>query len=180
MLEAAEDGSFRDTDNQVQLTIRQESDTLFYVKRIWKNISDSPAKIQTVFRVRTCYTPERYLIPCVNVNGNVFGNGGEPKGMERTGKIMDYLAFSSYKDVLPVLQTNLCYKGVSDPTDIEMMNILLETETVDLGDIYNLTTSFTNDVCGTGKMLAGNNTFASELASITEQVESKIQELFEE
>ena len=99
---------------------------------------------------------------------------------ERTGKIMDYLAFSSYKDVLPVLQTNLCYKGVSDPTDIEMMNILLETETVDLGDIYNLTTSFTNDVCGVNKMLAGNNTFASGLASITEQVDTKIQELFEE
>ena len=82
----ARDGLYRDDRYEVNLTIRQKSDTLFYVHRTWKNISSETQRFQTVFRVRPCYTPERYLIPCVNVNGNVFGNGGEPKGLERDGQ----------------------------------------------------------------------------------------------
>ena len=77
---------YADADNLVKTEIQQVKDTLFYIKRDWQNISGSAKRIQTVFRVKTCFVPERYLIPCVNVNGNVFGNGGEPKGMERDGK----------------------------------------------------------------------------------------------
>ena len=80
------DGVFADETYRVQITVKQESDTLFYVHRRFENITKETKQLQTIFRVRTCYTPERYLIPCVNVNGNVFGNGGEPKGMERDGK----------------------------------------------------------------------------------------------
>ncbi len=85
-LSLTQDGIYIDGQNQVKLTVCQESDTLFYVHRTWKNISAETLRFQTVFRVRPCYATERYLIPCVNVNGNVFGNGGEPKGLERDGK----------------------------------------------------------------------------------------------
>ena len=80
------DGLYRDGRCEVKLTVRRESDTLFYIHRTWENISAEPLRFQTVFRIRPCYAPERYLIPCVNVNGNVFGNGGEPKGLERDGR----------------------------------------------------------------------------------------------
>ncbi|MBQ8400699.1 MAG: hypothetical protein IJX14_02100, partial [Clostridia bacterium] len=87
VLDLAQDGRlYRDNRLQVEMDIRQMRDTLFYVKRIWTNTAQEAIQMQTVFRVRTCFVPERYLIPCVNVNGNAFGNGGEPKGMERDGK----------------------------------------------------------------------------------------------
>ena len=82
----AEDGTGTDACFGVKLTVRQKSDTLFYLHRSLTNVSGEAKQFQTVFRIHTCFTPERYLIPCVNVNGNVFGNGGEPKGMERDGK----------------------------------------------------------------------------------------------
>jgi len=85
-LPAIGDSVFGDSANHVKLEIRQISDTLFYIHRKWTNVSDNTVRLQTIFRVKTCFVPERYLIPCVNVNGNVFGNGGEPKGMERDGK----------------------------------------------------------------------------------------------
>ena len=81
LMPAGEGPGYADEENRAELEIRQVSDTLFYVKRVWQNISYSVKKIQTIFRVKTCFVPERYLIPCVNVNGNVFGNGGVPKGM---------------------------------------------------------------------------------------------------
>jgi len=79
-------GVFGNPDFRVQLEAEQVDKTLFRIRRRWENISPAVQQIQTVFRVRVCYQPERYLIPCVNVNGNVFGNGGEPKGLERDGK----------------------------------------------------------------------------------------------
>ena len=86
-LHVLQDGAvYEDAGNRVTLECSQISDTLFYVKRKWQNISAETTRLQTVFRVKTCFTPERYLIPCVNVNGNVFGSGGEPKGLERDGK----------------------------------------------------------------------------------------------
>jgi hypothetical protein len=56
------------------------------VRRTWKNTSEQTVKIQTSFRVQTGFVPERFLIPCVSVNGNEFGRGGEPKGLTRDGK----------------------------------------------------------------------------------------------
>jgi len=96
---------------------------------------------------------------------------------ERTGTVMDYLAYVSYYDVIPVLQENLCYKGVSSAVDIEMMDIILETQFVDIGIIYGWTTNFLNDVCG-NKVIQGNNTFSSSWVSHEKKVQSSIDKLF--
>lgn len=86
---------FKDTENKriyenkdyvVELTIEQKDDNLFYFRRIWKNKSGITRRIQTSFRVESCFQPEKYLIPCVNFNGNDFGQGSEPKGLEKDGK----------------------------------------------------------------------------------------------
>ncbi|MBQ2278342.1 MAG: hypothetical protein II333_07210 [Clostridia bacterium] len=79
-------GVYEDAANRAEMTVEQKSDTLFYIHRRWTNVSEQTARIQTVFRVTTNYVVDRYLIPCVNVNGNEFGAGGEPKGLERDGK----------------------------------------------------------------------------------------------
>lgn len=70
----------------VKLTALQKSDTLFYFHRTWKNCSSTPKEFETRFRIGTKFVPTRYLIPCVNVNGNEFGAGSEPKGLTKDGK----------------------------------------------------------------------------------------------
>ena len=99
--------------------------------------------------------------------------------VERTGAIMDYMAYISYYDVIPVFQENLCYKGVSSPVDIEMMDIILESEFVDIGIIYGWTNSFLNDVCGS-KITNGNNTFSSGWASQQQNIQTSIDKYFNE
>ena len=80
------DGVYTDASHRAEISVEQKSDTLFYIHRTWTNLSDKTVRIQTVFRVKTNYAVDRYLIPCVNVNGNEFGAGGEPKGLERDGR----------------------------------------------------------------------------------------------
>ena len=77
---------YADEENLVELTCENRTDSLLYLKRTWKNCSDKTRKIQTVFSVEGLFDAERYLIPCVSVNGNEFGQGGEPKGLTRNGE----------------------------------------------------------------------------------------------
>ena len=77
---------FADAEDLVELTVEKKSDTLFYIRRSWKNVSDRQRSFQTSLRVRPCFDVQKYLIPNVSVNGNEFGGGLEPKGLERDGK----------------------------------------------------------------------------------------------
>lgn len=77
---------YADACSRAEISVEQKSGTLFYIRRRFTNISGVMEKIQTIFRISACFPVEHYLIPCVNVNGNEFGTGGEPKGLERDGK----------------------------------------------------------------------------------------------
>lgn len=77
---------FGDENNRIELCIEQKLSGLFYIKRNWTSLADRPRKIQTVLRVFPCFEVKKYLIPCVSINGNEFGAGLEPKGLERDGK----------------------------------------------------------------------------------------------
>lgn len=96
----------------------------------------------------------------------------------RTGAVMDYLCWLSYQNVLPHLMANMCYKGVSDPQDIEMINAILEAEIIDIGQIIDFTGSFLTEECGPNKMLAGNNTFSSDWNAQRRAVEKQMDKLF--
>ena len=72
--------------DHVEVTVENLGDGLLHVRRIWKNRLTSPRKIQTVFGISPCFAVKKYLIPCVSINGNEFGGGLEPKGLERDGK----------------------------------------------------------------------------------------------
>ena len=58
-----------------------------------------------------------------------------------------YLAFLSYYDVIPVLQESLCYKGMRDEDSIEMMNLVLETEVVDLTTAAGIANEQMTKIC---------------------------------
>ena len=79
-------GVFADASQRAEITAEDRGNGLFYVRRVWTNLSDAPVRIQTIFRVSTLFAGTRYLIPCVSVNGNEFGDGGEPKGLTRDGE----------------------------------------------------------------------------------------------
>ena len=97
---------------------------------------------------------------------------------ERTGAVMDYLDWLSYRECLPILMTNMCYKGVSDPQDIEMITVALEAEVIDIGQIIECTGEFMTTQCGPDKMLAGSNTFTSDWAARTKVINKKLSKLF--
>ena len=78
--------TYRDGENEVTLSVKKVSDTLFYLRRTWKNTADKARSIRIAQRVMPIFETKRYLIPCVNVNGNEFGAGFEPKGLERDGQ----------------------------------------------------------------------------------------------
>ncbi|MBO5354616.1 MAG: hypothetical protein J6B09_00950 [Clostridia bacterium] len=72
--------------DRITVSVKREKDGLFYIKRIWENTAPHERSIKTVFRVAACFDVQKFLIPCVSVNGNPFGAGKEPKGLERDGK----------------------------------------------------------------------------------------------
>lgn len=66
--------------------MEQKTDTLFYLRRSLKNIATHSHTVRIAQRVKPLFDVKKYLIPCVNINGNEFGAGFEPKGLERDGK----------------------------------------------------------------------------------------------
>lgn len=85
-LQEQDDGSFADDRNRVTVTVQKVGDSLFRITRHWTNTGDQTRRIQTVFAIRPCFEVKQYLIPCVSVNGNLFGGGSEPKGLTRDGE----------------------------------------------------------------------------------------------
>ncbi len=54
---------------------------LFSIERTITNYDTIPHTFQTIFETKTYFTPGKYLIPCINYNGNEWGDGNEPKGL---------------------------------------------------------------------------------------------------
>lgn len=82
------------------------------------------------------YSNVNYLAPVLVIpNTNM--------DFEKTGRIIDAMAYLSYKEVLPVYyDSNLSYKSLSDPEAIEMLNIIRDTRCFDISLLYGWTTDF--------------------------------------
>ncbi|MBQ8140492.1 MAG: hypothetical protein IJ038_02215 [Clostridia bacterium] len=72
--------------DRVELSVCDKGDGLFYLKRKWSNLASESRRIQAVFRLKNCFEAEHFVIPCVSIDGNKFGAGLEPKGLERNGE----------------------------------------------------------------------------------------------
>ena len=106
---------------------------------------------------------------------NIPTTAADPK---RTGTIIDYLAYLSYYDVIPVLQESLCYKGVRDDDSIEMLNLLLETEVLDIGIATGIANDLLSDIGN--KIVKGNLNFMSTVEKKVKSLNKQIEKLFGE
>lgn len=62
---------------------------------------------------------------------------------EKTGRILDTLAYKSYKDILPVYyEKNLAYKAIGTPEGFEMLNIIRDSRCFETSLLFGWTTDF--------------------------------------
>lgn len=82
-----EDGQFR-----VAMRYKIVNDNCVQLVHYWKNIGGRAVDFQPEIRVKAVFPYTHYLIPGVSYNGNGWGNGKEPKGLEREGQpwVFDY------------------------------------------------------------------------------------------
>ena len=90
-----------------------------------------------------------------------------------SGKVIDYMAYHGYYDIVPVMQNTFCYKGTRDEDSIEMMNITLDTMTVDVGYLYGWSKDTVNTLAN--NIADGKDTFASSMKSAEKMVNKNIE-----
>ena len=73
-------GDLRFTDK-----ITPKKGGLFEVVRTVENTGGDPATFADIFSVKTAFAPTKYLIPCVNYNGNAGCKENTPRGLTRDG-----------------------------------------------------------------------------------------------
>ena len=71
---------------EIRDTIQPLGNGLFGITRRLLNHCARRRSIKSIFETETAFAPTHYVIPCVNYNGNVFGNQDTPTGLERDGK----------------------------------------------------------------------------------------------
>lgn len=77
---------YESAQDRVEIRLKDLGGGLLSICRRWQNLAPYARSIATAFRATPCFDVKKYLIPCVNINGNEFGNGDEPKGLERNGQ----------------------------------------------------------------------------------------------
>lgn len=80
------ESAYSDARFEVSQTVNSVREDVVRVRRIWRNMSDSEQHMQPILEVRSRFKPSHYVLPCISMNGNEWGAGGEPKGLERDGK----------------------------------------------------------------------------------------------
>ncbi len=81
IIKAAEQTALEVTDTYTDM-----GDGLFKVERTAKNKSADTVTFRDIFEIKTAYIPSRYLIPCVNYNGNEGCRENTPTGLTRDGE----------------------------------------------------------------------------------------------
>ena len=96
------------------------------------------------------------------------------QNVENVGTALDAMARWSYENILPVYYESLCYKGLRDEDSIEMLGLIHQSRTADLGRIYGWSTSFL-DILG-GYIAANQDNYASNFAKNGERIQKIIDE----
>lgn len=93
---------------------------------------------------------------------------------EDTGKIMDTFSYLSYTDILPIFYNEkVAQKGLRNEESIEMLGIIAETRSFDIGEAYAWTEELSGAV-NTSVVNQKNN----NVASLVESYRSAIEESF--
>ena len=91
----------------------------------------------------------------------------------KTGEVLDYMAFLGYRDVIPEVQTALCFKGLRDEDSIDMFNIVLDTESVDIGFLFGWTSNLVKTL--SQNVYKGKNDFASQMEKNASKIEKAVE-----
>jgi len=92
----------------------------------------------------------------------------------RTGAILDAMAYVSYKDVTPVLyDVSISQKGLRNEESIEMLKIVRDTQYYDAGIIYGWTSALNSAIISA--VDAGKSDVASIIEKNRKQVTASIQ-----
>ena len=67
---------------------------------------------------------------------------------EMTGSVINYMSYLGKTEIIPELQTALCYKGMRDDDSIEMMDIIMNSIYLDLGYVQSWTTDVVKRLAG--------------------------------
>lgn len=97
---------------------------------------------------------------------------------ERTGVILDALAYDSYKNLMePYYDTYLSQKGARNEDSAEMLKIVRDTRIISIGKMFG----WTNDVISsiTSKVMNGESDVASSIASSVQAVKAAIDKTLE-
>ena len=102
----------------------------------------------------------------------LFGIPSTCRNAENVGIALDALSRYSYENILPVYYESLCYKGLRDEDSIEMLRIITDSRTADLGRTYGWTLSF---LAGLGSSIAKDSqTYASKFAAVEGKISGSI------
>lgn len=92
---------------------------------------------------------------------------------ERSGVILDALAFDSYKNLMePYYETYLNQKGARNEDSAEMLKIIRETRVINVGHMFGWTGSVTSSI--TSLVEKGNASVASAIAKAKPSIEKNI------
>ena len=79
-------GEWKTEHFHIRETYEKISSALTFFKRTYLNISGKTLDFVPCAERKFRHSLRRFLIPCVSYNGNRWGNGMEPKGLEYEGK----------------------------------------------------------------------------------------------
>lgn len=85
MLAAAARGEHADAYLAAQDSVATVRPDTVRVTRRWRNVSADELEFQPMLEVRARFAAAHYVMPCLVLNGNGWGAGKEPKGLERDG-----------------------------------------------------------------------------------------------
>jgi hypothetical protein len=92
---------------------------------------------------------------------------------ERTGVILDALAYDSYKNLMePYYETYLSQKGARNEDSAEMLRLVRNTRTINVGKMFAWTNTVISNI--TSKLMLGNPDVASVIASDSQAVSQAI------
>ena len=99
--------------------------------------------------------------------------------LERTGLILDYLAYQSYISLMePYYDSFLMQKGARNEDSAEMLSIIRDTRTVNLGYLFGWSSQLEEQI--RTQLMKGSTDIASQIAKLQPKVQTNIDKSMEQ
>lgn len=103
------------------------------------------------------------------------------KESEKTGRILDTMAYLSYKELLPVYYTSsLSYKQLGTPDAVKMLDIIRDTRCYEVSLLYGWTTDYYTEVRGILTGLSASTSATSVIRGYKDAIVTKLNDFVAE